>query len=55
MKGGALDIILWLIIASAFVAALMNPSGFSQGVGAISTFVTGESAILTGTGYKKPA
>lgn len=55
MKGGVLDIILWLIIASAFVAAVMNPDGFAKGVTAIGGFVTGESAILTGTGYKKPS
>jgi hypothetical protein len=52
MRGGVLDVILWLIIASAFVAAIMNPTGFTSAVTAISGFVTGESAILTGTGYK---
>ena len=49
-----MDIIMWIIIGSALVLVIMNPSGFSQDVTAVGGFVTGESTILTGSGYKKP-
>jgi hypothetical protein len=54
MKFNFMDIILWLIIASALVLVIMNPSGFSQDVAAIGGFTTKESTILTGSGYIKP-
>jgi hypothetical protein len=57
MGRGILDVVLWLIIASAIVLVIMNPGGFSKDVAAIGGFVTGESTILTGapnaTGYKQ--
>ena len=50
-----LDVAMWIIIASLIVLVIMNPAGFSQDVSSISTFVTGESKILTGSGYQKAA
>lgn len=50
---GFMDIIMWLIIASVIVLVIMNPSGFAQDTASISGFVTGESKILTGSGYQK--
>lgn len=48
-----LEIAMWIILGSALVLVIMNPSGFSQDVSAVGGFVTGESTILTGSGYKK--
>lgn len=57
MGKGVLDVIMWLIIASALVLVIMNPKGFSQDVTSVGGFVQGESTILTGapkvTGYKQ--
>jgi hypothetical protein len=54
MKFNVMDIILWIIIASALVLVIMNPGGFAQDVSAISGFTTKESTILTGSGYVRP-
>jgi len=48
---GIMDIAMWLILASLVVLIVMNPKGFTSDVTAIGTFVTGESKVLTGSGY----
>lgn len=53
MLSGALDIALWLILASLVVLIIMNPKGFTQDVGQIGTTTAQESSILTGSGYKQ--
>jgi len=52
---GILDVIMWLIVASLIVLVIMNPAGFASDVSAIGGFTTGESTILTGSGYKRAA
>lgn len=49
----AMDVVMLLVIGSLVVLVVMNPSGFSQDVTSVGGFVTGESTILTGSGYKK--
>ena len=49
---GILDIVMWLIVASLIVLVIMNPKGFSSDVTSVGGVVTGESTILTGSGYK---
>lgn len=51
--GGIMDIVLWVLVGSIFVLVIMNPGGFSQDVTSVGGFVTGESKILTGSGYVK--
>lgn len=51
---GALDVIMWLIVASLIVLVIMNPGGFSKAVSSVGGVVTQESTILTGSGYKLP-
>lgn len=55
MGRALMDIFMWIIIASLVVLVVMNPSGFAQDVSAVGGFVTGESTILTGSGYKRSA
>ena len=52
MTRAFLDIMLWIIIASVIVLVIMNPKGFSSDVSSVGGFITGESTILTGSGYK---
>lgn len=52
MVRGALDVIMWLIIASLVVLIIMNPSGFAKAVSSVGGVITTESTILTGSGYK---
>jgi hypothetical protein len=47
------EVILWIIVASLVVLVVMNSFGFVQAVTAVGGVVTGESTILTGSGYKK--
>ena len=49
------EIVLWVIVASLGVLVIMNPFGFTQDVTAVGGVVTGESTILTGSGYKRAA
>lgn len=51
---GALDVIMWLIVASLIVLVIMNPGGFAKAVGSVGGVITQESTILTGSGYKLP-
>lgn len=50
---GILDIAMWLILGSIAVLVIMNAQGFATDVSAVGGFVTGESRVLTGTGYVK--
>ena len=52
MVRGALDVVMWLIVASLVVLVIMNPSGFAKAVSSVGSVVTTESTILTGSGYK---
>lgn len=52
-SGVVLDIIMYLIVASLVVLIIMNASNFATAVSAIGGLVTGESKILTGSGYNK--
>jgi hypothetical protein len=49
-----IEIIMWLIVASLVVLVVMNPKGFSAAVTSVGGLITGESSILTGSGYKVP-
>lgn len=47
-----MDIVTMLILGSLVVLVIMNPKGFSSDVAATGGFITAESTILTGSGYK---
>jgi hypothetical protein len=46
-----IDLVYWIFGLSIVVLIVMNAGGFAQAVSSISSFVTGESAILSGSGY----
>lgn len=43
-----MDIVMWIILASAFLAALKYSGGFATDVKSIDTFATDESKVLSG-------
>jgi hypothetical protein len=52
-SGVILDIIMYIIVASLVVLIVMNASNFATAVTSIGGLITGESTILTGSGYNK--
>lgn len=47
----AVEVIGWIIIASLVVLVIMNAGSFATVVGAGSSAMLSESALLTGSGY----
>lgn len=43
-----MDIVMWLIFGSLFVAVLRRPQAFASAVTAVGGFTTQESGILSG-------
>jgi len=52
MGKAILDIAMWIILGSLAVLAVMNAKNFATDVTAVGGVVTGESTILSGSGYK---
>jgi hypothetical protein len=50
-----MDIVTWIIVGSLIVLIIMNPKGFATDITAIGSVVGGESALLSGQGYKPMA
>ena len=46
------DILTIIFVGSLVVLVIMNPKGFSADVSSAGGFITSESTILTGSGYK---
>lgn len=55
MKNVVVEIVLWIVVGSLVVLAIMNPKGFTAAVSSIGGLVMGESKILTGSGYQQAA
>ena len=53
--GKAMEVVYWVIVASLVVLVIMNPTGFVQDVGSISSAGTSLSKTLSGSGYVKAA
>jgi len=47
-----MDIVMWTIVAAIIVLVIMNAGKFQTAVGSISGFWLGETALITGSGYK---
>ncbi len=47
-----MEIISWTIIAAVLVLIIMNAGKFATAIGSISGFWLGETALITGSGYK---
>lgn len=55
MGGRFFDILLWTIVAAMVVLIVMNAHGVSQLLATFAQFWVNETALLTGTNYKKAA